>query len=379
MHRDRPGRQDHVLPGPDPGVGPPAVDLDRAHGGRHLLDAAGQRGNCRLDDGCGQRRHVVRRGDLALGVVGEGGLPEPDRRGVGLVAADQERQELGGPVDPEHEHPGSHRVQGAGVAHATGAAQPAHLGHHVVAGPAGRLVHDEQPVGGDGPVASGHRSFDGSAVAPALGASPSADRVLEVVLVLDRLLVGVGLARVGGTAGGGGHGGVALLGLAQQRLHVGGGVGQRVGEELQRRGQPDADALADRGPQLALGRLERRRGLRALGLAAEDGVEHRGVLQVTGDAHVGDGDEPQALVLDTELERLGHDDLDAVRDLLGPCRISHGTTFLRWSGWCDSQRHTATRARGPAWPRRVELRACYERGISRISCVSMTSPTRRSL
>ena len=144
--RDGTGRQGHVLAGADPGVGALPLDLDGAHRARHLLDLAGEAGH-----GSAQRlsAHPVGRGrghDLALGVVGDGRLPQPDGGRVRLVAADQEGQQAGGLVDAEDQHPGRHRVEGAGVADPAGAAQPPGPADDVVAGPASRLVDDEQAV-----------------------------------------------------------------------------------------------------------------------------------------------------------------------------------------------------------------------------------------
>ena len=93
--------------------------------------------------------------------------------------------------------------------------------------------------------------------------------------------------------------------------------GSGVGDELERRREPDAGLLADLGAEHALGALQRRGGVRALLVGAEDGVEDRGLLQVAGDPGVGDGDEAEARVLDPDLERLGDDDLDAVGELAG--------------------------------------------------------------
>ena len=208
--------------------------------------------------------------DLTLRVVGQRHLPEPDRRGVVLVAAHEEGEQLGGPADAEHQHPGRHRVERAGVADLAGGAQPAGPGDDVVAGPAGRLVDDEDAVGRGLTRSARHpaprpssRSFLYGSASPACTA-PRPRR---------------------------GHRGVALAGLAQEVLEVGGGLRDGVGDELQARREPDAELLADERAQLALVELEQARGLGALPGIPEDGVEERGVLQVAGDPDVGDGDE----------------------------------------------------------------------------------------
>ena len=61
-------------------------------------------------------------------------------------------------------------------------------------------------------------------------------------------------------------------------------------------------------------------------LGAEHGVEDRGLLGVTGDADVGDGDEAEARVLDPTLEHLGDDHLDPVGDL-ADAGVAHGSTL----------------------------------------------------
>src|SRR5665647_174561 len=99
---------------------------------------------------------------------------------------------------------------------------------------------------------------------------------------------------------------------------------QSIGDELQRWSEPNADALAHRRTELSLGRLKSRRRLGAFGLAAEHGVEHRRILQIAGHSDIGDRDEAQSLVLDAVLQRLGHENLDAVCNLPRTGRISHG-------------------------------------------------------
>ena len=64
---------------------------------------------------------------------------------------------------------------------------------------------------------------------------------------------------------------------------------------------------------------------------AEHGVEDRGLLGVTGDADVGDGDEAEPRVLDPSLEHLGDDHLDPVGDL-ADAGIGHGSSLLLGPG-----------------------------------------------
>jgi hypothetical protein len=141
------GRQLDGVARPHLGVGPLAVDLDGADRGRHLLDRAGQPGDPGLDlvvlqVGC--RRH---RDDLALGVVGHRAGTEPDRRVVGLVRQRKVTQQPGGPLDPEHQQAGGHRVERAGVTDAPGAGEATGARDDVVGGQTSGLVDQHQPAG----------------------------------------------------------------------------------------------------------------------------------------------------------------------------------------------------------------------------------------
>ena len=173
-----------------------------------------------------------------------------------------------------------------------GAGQPAYPRDDVVRGHPARLVDDDQ---------AGLRGHD--------------EVVVLVGVDLARLLVGVGLAGVRRTLAGRGHGLVGLPRLGQHVVEVAGVLGQRVVDERQRRHVPHAELLADLGAEHALGRLERGRGADQVALLTEDGVEDRGLLRVSGEPDVGDGDEAEPRVLDPPLQHLGHDHLDPVRDL----------------------------------------------------------------
>ena len=244
---------------------------------------------------------------LALGVVGGGGHPQPDGGGVRLLGEHQVAEQPGGPVDPEHQHAGGHRVERAGVADLAGAGQPPHLRDDVVRRHPAGLVHHDQP--GRPVHVRGH--------------------VVVVEVVLDGLLaglaVGVGLAGVRRPRAGRGDLLVGLPGLGQQLVEVPGVLRQRVVDELQRRHVPQPELLADLGADQPLGGLERRRRGGHLRLLAEDRVEHRRLLRVAGDPDVGDGDEPEPRVLDPPLQHLRHDDLDPVRDLPHPW-AGHGSS-----------------------------------------------------
>src|SRR5690606_32289917 len=97
--------------------------------------------------------------------------------------------------------------------------------------------------------------------------------------------------------------------------------------ELQGGREPDPRLLADLGADDPLGALERRGSPFTLLVVAVDRVEHRGVLQVTGHAYVGDGHEPETRVLDPGVEHLRHDDLDAGRELASPGLVDRGSAL----------------------------------------------------
>lgn len=130
------------------------VDLDGADLRRHLHDGAGQLGDPGVDGVAGDLRGVDRPRDLALGVVGQGRLAEPDRAQVLLLGQREVPEQLGRLLDAEDEHARRHGVEGAGVSDAAGPGDPAHLGDHVVRGEARRLVDDDKAVGR--PVLLGH-------------------------------------------------------------------------------------------------------------------------------------------------------------------------------------------------------------------------------
>ena len=73
--------------------------------------------------------------DLALGVVGDGGLAEPDRGDVLLVGQRQVAEQPGGAVDAEHQHARRHRVERAAVTDLAGARESAHPADDVVRRP----------------------------------------------------------------------------------------------------------------------------------------------------------------------------------------------------------------------------------------------------
>src|SRR5664279_1729037 len=96
---------------------------------------------------------------------------------------------------------------------------------------------------------------------------------VSAILAVDEFLVRVRITGVGGTSRGSRHLRVALLGRQKEILHVGRTLRKCVRDELQGRRQSDADALAHRRAELALGGLQSHRRLGAFGLATEHGVE----------------------------------------------------------------------------------------------------------
>src|SRR6476469_1583390 len=177
------------------------------------------------------------------------------------------------------------------------------------------------------------------------------------------LLVRVGLPGVLRRSGSRRDRGVTLAGLLEEVLEVRSRLGDGVGEEVQARRQPDADLAAHVGAEPALVLLEQRGGLGPLRLVAEDGVEHRRVLEVVGHPHIGDRDEPQVGVLDDPLD-VGRDEhLDPVSDLAGPSCVSHElppVCRVAWSSTGDGM------PRGWA-PRHTVVLACVRRAASRAS------------
>ena len=193
----------------------------------------------------------------------------------------------------------------------------------------------------------------------------------SVLVGLARLLVGVGLAGVGLHAAGG-RLLVERLGPGQHLLDVAGVLRHRVGDERQRGRVAHAELLGDLGAEQALGRLQRGRRAHEVGLLAQDGVEHRGLLRVTGDPDVGDGHEPEARVLDPPLQHLRDDDLDPVGDL-PYTGVGHDSVPGEGSlSWLSRPVEWPSRSR----PRREgQLNASQARGISFISKASTMSPS----
>ena len=156
--------------------------------------------------------------------------------------ADEVGEQPGRPVDAEHEHAGRHRVQRAGVADLAGAGEPPDAGDDVVAGPAlpaCRRRAARQRVGVSG------RPRPASSV-PALVARGSSSPS-------RRFLYGsASPAYVGAGARRGAPRRRAAAASASSVLEVGGGLGDRVGDELQGRASAGCRLLADLGADHAL-------------------------------------------------------------------------------------------------------------------------------
>src|SRR4051812_29995707 len=91
-------------------------------------------------------------------------------------------EQPGGAADADDEHTGGHRVEGSGVTDAPRAGEPAYPPDDVMRGPAGRLVDDDQSIGGAksmgdaGPVGHGRgASASAARKAIAVASTPSRD------------------------------------------------------------------------------------------------------------------------------------------------------------------------------------------------------------
>src|SRR5690625_1304072 len=107
-----------------------------------------------------------------------------------------------------------------------------------------------------------------------------------VVTDVAGLLVGVGVPGGAGLLTQARQFGVALGGLAQHRLEGGSGLGDLIEHEVDRGGDAHAEMLADLRADHAPGGGQGGGGTGAVRCLAKDRVEHRGVLQVAGYAHV---------------------------------------------------------------------------------------------
>ena len=109
--------------------------------------------------------------------------------------------------------------------------------------------------------------------------------------------------------------GVSRSRLRQQVVDVACVVGYGVGYERERRREPHPRLPPDLAAQNTLGAFQRGGAVRAGGFVAKDCVEDGGITKVVRDPSVGDRDKPQPRVLHSLLNRLGHDDTNAIREL----------------------------------------------------------------
>jgi len=148
-----------------------------------------------------------------------------------------------------------------------------------------------------------------------------------VVVPVGVLLTGVGGARVGASD-------LLVLGTGPRQGVVEGlGLcGQGVELEGQRGRQADAEGPTHLGADQPLGRVQSGGTVAAVLVAAVDRVEDRGLLQITGDTDIGDGDESQTRVLDAPLQEARDSLVDTVGDLAGAGGVGHGGLLRIESG-----------------------------------------------
>ena len=152
-----------------------AVDLQRRIDRRHLTDRATETGQHRVDPRI--QAGLVDRplgDDLAFGIVGGRGDPQPDDGPVGLVTVERRRGELAGLAEQHRQQAARERIEGPAVAGLVGLEQPPRLLHGRVRRQAERLVEQQQAVDLQTAVAPGE--LPSSPEAPPPGASSSAAR-----------------------------------------------------------------------------------------------------------------------------------------------------------------------------------------------------------
>ena len=101
-------------------------------------------------------------------------------------------------------------------------------------------------------------------------------------------------------------------------------LGQQVRLARTRRGWSIAElAVKASINRNTLSALERLGCLLTSEVVAEHGVENRRLVEVGGDPSIGNRDEAEPRVLDPPLQRLRHNDLDAVRELARASCVNH--------------------------------------------------------
>jgi hypothetical protein len=105
---------------------------------------------------------------------------------------------------------------------------------------------------------------------------------------------------------------VSCLCLAEKALNLTGRFWQSVWHKLERWGESNPQMPSNFGAQHSCCALERLKTQIPLFVRAQDGKEHGGVLQITADSNVSDGDIAQIRVAKTLLQPLSKDALDLV-------------------------------------------------------------------
>ncbi len=146
VDRDRPRLALHLDALAGQLVEPASPHLHRGDHGGHLLDLPRQRGGGRLHVRWAHAVHVERRRHLARRIERRGRGPEDDVGRVRLGQHGQEAHQARGAAEPDQQDPGGIGVEGAGMADPALPEDAAAARHHVVRGPAGRLVDDHQAV-----------------------------------------------------------------------------------------------------------------------------------------------------------------------------------------------------------------------------------------
>ena len=262
VDRDRSRLQLDLLAVAHPLVGALAVDLDRRDRGRHLVDVA-------HDRSANAPRTRSRRGPRAGAVAttspsASSVVVETPSRTVASYAFSVSirwPEQPGGPVDPEHQHAGGHRVEGAGVPDLAGAGQPAHPGDDVVRGHPARACRRRPD--------RGHRRGAHSSGSSSSAASSSSSADSSRGFLYGSASPAYVAPRCGGDRV------VLRLGAGEHLVEVAGGLRQGVVDEGQRRRRAHAELLGDLGAQQPLGRLERGRGAGQLGLLVGAGPPAR--------------------------------------------------------------------------------------------------------
>jgi len=123
-----------------------AIDLDRAHRGRSLLQRTHERGAYLTHAFERQRRHWRLSRDVPRRVQAVCAASQLERRVVGFLAGRQQVHQLGRLAHHHDQDAAGHRVQRAGVAYGLGAEHSARHRHRVVRRGTRALVHDQQAV-----------------------------------------------------------------------------------------------------------------------------------------------------------------------------------------------------------------------------------------